>query len=55
MNEPEFVNPTMVAAELDLPIKRDWGSQTLSWDQVLKAAVQKYWQRRALGQIKKAS
>lgn len=55
MTDPEFINPTMVAAELNLPVKRDWGGQTLSWDQVLKAAVQKYWQLRAFGQIKQVS
>lgn len=49
------INPTTVAADLDLPIKRDWGAQTLSWEQVVDAAAQKYWERRALRQIKEAS
>jgi hypothetical protein len=55
MDQPEFINPTMVAAELNLPIKRDWGGQTLSWDEIINAAVQKYWQRRAMRQIKAVS
>lgn len=54
MTDTDIFNPTIVARELDLSVHRDWGGQTLSWDKVVDAAVQKYWERRALRQIKRA-
>lgn len=54
--ESRALNPTQVAAELGLPIKRSYAAQTLNEDQVLDAAINMYWKRRAFAQeIKDAS
>ena len=50
------LNPTEIAAQLNLPIKRSYAAQTLNADQVLDAAISMYWKRRAFAQeIKDAS
>lgn len=48
-------NPTLIAAELNLPVKRGYAGQPLNEDQVVDAAVNMYWKRRAYRQIKRAS
>ena len=48
------INPTTIASELNLPIKRGATARTFNEDEVVDAAVQQYWALRAY-RVKRAS